>query len=190
MEKRKTSQRHGIAVGHIRAEQPMGRPWASFFRAKVEGVSIGQIRTRSFAVADRSDIAVHVADVGLACCGMEFAAALTRGLLVRRLADEPRADVHVLVVSGTVTDILAPAVLSSWLALPEPRAAIAFGACTASGGPYWDSYAVTKGIDQLLPVTSYVPGCPPRPEALLRTIIAVATSAGAGQPADSSQVTR
>jgi NADH-quinone oxidoreductase subunit B len=111
---------------------------------------------------------VRVFDAGLACCAVEVSAALRRFAELRpQLPGSVGRPVHVLVVAGTVTDKLAPLVLRAYRDLPEPRLVLSFGACSNSGGPYWDSYCVTKGADQVVPVDVYVPGCPPRPEALV-----------------------
>jgi NADH-quinone oxidoreductase subunit B len=106
-----------------------------------------------------------VLSLGLACCALEVAAAALRP--PSGPAGGP--PLRVLVVAGTVTDRLAPAVLAAHRRL-RPDRVVSFGACSNTGGPYWDSYAVTKGVDQLLPVDRYVPGCPPRPEALIAAL--------------------
>ncbi len=114
---------------------------------------------------------LHLFDLGLACCAVEFvAAAVTPGVA---LDTAPVDEANVLVISGTVTDVSAGAALALYARLAEPRYVVSFGACANTGGPYWDSYSVTKGIDQLLPVDVWVPGCPPRPEALLQALSAL-----------------
>ncbi|WP_253771269.1 NADH-quinone oxidoreductase subunit B [Goodfellowiella coeruleoviolacea] len=125
---------------------------------------------------------VTVLDLGLACCGVEVMAALTgredsaedlAGLGVRPVTGGDAGQAHVLVVSGTVTDVMLPAVRAAYDDMPEPKYVLSVGACSNTGGPYWDSYSVTKGIDQVLPVHVAVPGCPPRPEALLSGLAAL-----------------
>lgn len=125
---------------------------------------------------------LRLLNVGLACCAVEFVAASvgTTGMRAPEPADQT-GDVEVLVISGTVTDKIAPAVRQLYDALPEPRAVISFGACANSGGPYWDSYCVTKGVDQILPVDLYVPGCPPRPEALVEAVRRLPLGAASGR---------
>lgn len=111
----------------------------------------------------RGDGTIVVAGLGLACCAVELEA-VTLGRAV--LASPPDGARVVAVVAGTVTDAVAPRVRESLAALPADRVVVAFGACTCSGGPYWDSPVVTKGIDQLVAVDRFVPGCPPPPGSL------------------------
>jgi NADH-quinone oxidoreductase subunit B len=113
---------------------------------------------------------------GLACCAIEMGAAFASPrydvmrLGVIPLPASPR-QADFVCVSGTVTDKMAPAVRRLWEQMPEPKYAISMGSCANCGGPYWDSYSVTKGVDQIIPVDIYVPGCPPRPEALLEAVV-------------------
>ena len=122
---------------------------------------------------------VSLVNLGLACCAVEFAAAFPPAAspdlrwhgpefdAVPPQTGEEGVRAHVLVVSGTVTTAMAADLRRAYDALPEPRYVLSFGACSNSGGPYWDSYAVVQGVDRLFPVDVYVPGCPPRPQALL-----------------------
>ena len=116
-----------------------------------------------------------VMNFGLACCAIELIAASTSRhdfirLGVIPVAHGPR-QADLLVVAGTLTDKMAPALKRVFEQIPEPKYVISFGSCSNCGGPYWDSYSVTKGVDQIVPVDVYVPGCPPRPEALLEGIL-------------------
>lgn len=107
------------------------------------------------------DRSLIVVDVALACCALEVEGAAA-GLML----DEVRpGDPVVVVVSGTVTDAVLPVVRGILARVPEARV-LSFGACASAGGPYWDSYAVTKGIGQVVDVDRFVPGCPPTPRAL------------------------
>src|SRR5471032_3385410 len=112
---------------------------------------------------------------GLACCAIEMIAASMARFDIARFGSEvfrpsPR-QADLLIVSGTVTKKMTPQVVRLWNQMPEPKYCIAMGACAISGGPFKQGYNVLKGIDRYIPVDIYIPGCPPRPEALLHGLM-------------------
>lgn len=131
-----------------------------------------EVRPAAVVLTGSRRYRLTVLNVGLACCAVEaVVAALGDSDVPGELPLAGPADaVEVLVVSGTVTDKLAPLVRRLHAGLPGPVRVVSFGACANSGGPYWDSYSVTKGVHLVVPVDVWVPGCPPRPEALLAAL--------------------
>ena len=112
---------------------------------------------------------------GLACCAIEMGAAFgsprydVMRLGVIPLPASPR-QADLVVVSGTVTDKMAPAVKRLYEQMPEPKWVISMGSCSNAGGPF-PTYSVLKGVDKVVPVDVYISGCPPRPEALLYGLV-------------------
>jgi NADH-quinone oxidoreductase subunit B len=112
---------------------------------------------------------------GLACCAIEMIATTMARYDLARFGAEvfrpsPR-QADLMIISGTVTKKMAPQVVRLYNQMAEPKYVIAMGACAISGGPFKQGYNVLKGIDRYIPVDVHIPGCPPRPEALLHAFM-------------------
>ena len=119
---------------------------------------------------------------GTACCFIEFAALLGSRFDFDRFGLVPRSSprqADLLIVAGTVTMKMAPALVRLYEQMPEPKYVIAMGACTITGGMFSaDSTTAVRGVDKLIPVDLYMPGCPPRPEAIFDAVIKLRKKVG------------
>lgn len=141
------------------ADMPPGYTGEGFFATKLSDV-VGLARKNS----------IWPLPFATSCCGIEFMATMASHYDLARFGAErlgfsPR-QCDLLMVMGTIAKKMGPIVKQVYLQMAEPRWVIAVGACACSGGIF-DSYSVLQGIDQIVPVDVYVPGCPPRPEAIL-----------------------
>ena len=130
---------------------------------------------------------------GLACCGIEMiATAASRYDLDRfgmgLMRPSPR-QADLMIVSGTVVKRMVPMIVRLYNQMPEPKYVIAMGACAISGGPFKDGYNVLKGVESLVPVDIFVPGCPPRPEALIQGLVTLQDRIVAGEPSAAERAT-
>jgi len=113
---------------------------------------------------------------GTSCCAIEMMSSSMARYDIARFGSEvfrasPR-QADLFIIAGTVTEKIAPAMVALWEQIPGPKYAIAMGTCTISGGPFvYNNYSVVRGADLLIPVDVFVPGCPPRPEALFQGIL-------------------
>ena len=113
---------------------------------------------------------------GTSCCAIEMMSSSMARYDIARFGSEvfrasPR-QADLFIIAGTITKKMAPAMVTLWEQIPGPKYAIAMGACTISGGPFvYNNYSVVRGADKLIPVDVFIPGCPPRPEALFQGIL-------------------
>jgi NADH-quinone oxidoreductase subunit B len=146
-------------MGVNMVEAPEGLEGAGFFATSLDKV-IGLARSHS----------LWPLPFATSCCGIEFMASMGSHYDISRFGSErpsfsPR-QADLLMVMGTIAKKMAPVVKQVYLQMAEPRWVIAVGACASSGGVF-DTYSVLQGIDRVIPVDVYVPGCPPRPEQIL-----------------------
>ena len=139
------------------------------------GMGVVLMKTEElFALARKSSL--WPLTFGLACCAIEMMATymshhdLDRFGVVTTPAPAPR-QADVMIVAGTVVKKMAEPIRLLYEQMPAPKWVIAMGSCASVGGPYIRSYSVVMGVDQILPVDIYIPGCPPRPEGLMDGIL-------------------
>jgi NADH-quinone oxidoreductase subunit B len=147
------------------AEAPPGHEGQGFFATTVEKV-IGLARANS----------IWPLPFATSCCGIEFMATMASNYDLARFGSErmsfsPR-QADLLLVAGTIAKKMGPVLKQVYLQMAEPRWVMAVGACASSGGIF-DTYSVLQGIDKVIPVDVYVPGCPPRPEQIIDGIMKI-----------------
>jgi NADH-quinone oxidoreductase subunit B len=151
--------------GINKTEMPEGHMGEGFFATSLDKV-VGLARKNS----------IWPLPFATSCCGIEFMATMGANYDLARFGSErvgfsPR-QCDLLMVMGTIAKKMGPVVKQVYLQMAEPRWVMAVGACASSGGIF-DTYSVLQGIDQVVPVDVYVPGCPPRPEAIIDGVLRI-----------------
>jgi len=139
------------------------------------------LQDKGFLVTSSADVinwartgSLHWMTFGLACCAVEMMHTSMPRYDLERFVTAPRASLRqsdLMIVAGTLTNKMAPALRKVYDQMPEPRYVISMGSCANGGGYYHYSYSVVRGCDRIVPVDIYVPGCPPTAEALLYGIL-------------------
>jgi NADH-quinone oxidoreductase subunit B len=162
-----------------RQERPEGDKHSALFESVTEGIQhfpggflVTTVADAFFNWARKSS--VWPVTFGLACCAIEMMATFASRFDVERLGMVPWASPRhsdLMIVSGTVTIKMAPMLKRIYDQMPDPKWAVSMGSCANSGGPFRHGYHVVKGVDRVIPVDVYVPGCPPPPESLLNGLL-------------------
>ncbi|MFX0168342.1 MAG: NADH-quinone oxidoreductase subunit B [Candidatus Hodarchaeota archaeon] len=147
-------------------------------------VRVGKLRRLASAIVNLRPIrylvnwgrgyALWPVHLTVACCSVEFGAAMGPRYDLERFGMMPLGSLRqcdLLLIEGSVTRKMASRVKMIYDQMPDPKYVVAMGACAISGGLFWDSYSVVQGVDKIIPVDVYVPGCPPRPETLADGIL-------------------
>lgn len=146
------------------------------------GILDQKFRTANFVLTTVDDVlnwarssSLWQMQFGLACCAIEMMCTSASNFDIMRFGVIPRAtprQADLLIVAGTVTIKMASRIKRVYDQMAEPRYVLSMGNCSNCGGPYWEhGYHVLKGVDRVIPVDVYIPGCPPRPEALLEGLM-------------------
>jgi len=157
----------GLAINRLREAAQ-----APFPDREVEPVKAGILITSLDALLNWGRrYSVWPVSFGLACCAIEMMATAASRFDIARFGMElfrasPR-QADLMIVAGTLTWKMAPFLKRVYDQMPEPKWVVAMGQCATSGGPFAESYSVVPGVNRIVPVDVYIPGCPPRPEALL-----------------------